>query len=483
MTGAIISQPPITELPPGQNTANPVVLPGVTYDFASLSVAQTWTALQTFAAGFTSTASIAAPTIFAGADAPQFVWSATGQPTNQKNWDASVFGTTLQFRADDDAFASANAWMTVSRGAGATVSNVSIETSLSVLPAANSIAQGIGVTQTQAGTIAGGTPFAFTPINASNYINVSSDTVNNGDGNERTALGIIQKTGGSTVSGQRSAFHAEQWLTAPTAPGLTELDIVGATLQVYGQVGNSGGNFIASNSVAFLSGTGAGGLSGHEIDIEAIAGSSTDNKFGLTIVQVSPDAVQGSVIDAGIAFYNNGTSGGWKQGIAFNGSTVSNGGVAIDMSDLTAGGPAYLLKGPGSHFVVDGNANIAGNTITLGTTTNPIFINGFTSGTGTFVAPTVLGSARWTLPTNTGTFVVTASAPFTVNAATGNLTLSGIVPVANGGTGISSLGTGVATALGVNVGSAGSPVVTGGVLGTHRRASLQTPRGYRLRQA
>ena len=44
--------------------------------------------------------------------------------------------------------------------------------------------------------------------------------------------------------------------------------------------------------------------------------------------------------------------------------------------------------------------------------------------------------------------------------------VSGTLPVANGGTGITSLGTGVATALGVNVGSAGAFVVNGGALGT-----------------
>jgi hypothetical protein len=44
--------------------------------------------------------------------------------------------------------------------------------------------------------------------------------------------------------------------------------------------------------------------------------------------------------------------------------------------------------------------------------------------------------------------------------------VSGTLPVANGGTGITSLGTGVATALGVNVGTAGAFVVNGGVLGT-----------------
>jgi hypothetical protein len=44
--------------------------------------------------------------------------------------------------------------------------------------------------------------------------------------------------------------------------------------------------------------------------------------------------------------------------------------------------------------------------------------------------------------------------------------VSGTLPVGNGGTGITSFGTGVATALGVNTGSSGAFVVNGGVLGT-----------------
>ncbi len=52
------------------------------------------------------------------------------------------------------------------------------------------------------------------------------------------------------------------------------------------------------------------------------------------------------------------------------------------------------------------------------------------------------------------------------SATTGAITLGGTLAVANGGTGITSFGTGVATALGVNTGSSGSFVVNGGALGT-----------------
>ena len=55
--------------------------------------------------------------------------------------------------------------------------------------------------------------------------------------------------------------------------------------------------------------------------------------------------------------------------------------------------------------------------------------------------------------------------------------VSGTLPVANGGTGITSFGTGVATALGVNTGTAGAFVVDGGALGTPSSGTLTSATG------
>jgi hypothetical protein len=58
--------------------------------------------------------------------------------------------------------------------------------------------------------------------------------------------------------------------------------------------------------------------------------------------------------------------------------------------------------------------------------------------------------------------------------------VNGTLPVANGGTGITSFGTGVATALGVNTGSAGAFVVNGGALGTPSSGTLTSATGLPL---
>ena len=83
-------------------------------------------------------------------------------------------------------------------------------------------------------------------------------------------------------------------------------------------------------------------------------------------------------------------------------------------------------------------------------------------GGGAGEAPTVLGS----LGTTTTVLHGNAAGAPTFAAVSLTADVSGTLPVANGGTGITALGTGVATALGVNVGSAGAFVTLNGAGGT-----------------
>lgn len=81
-----------------------------------------------------------------------------------------------------------------------------------------------------------------------------------------------------------------------------------------------------------------------------------------------------------------------------------------------------------------------------------------------------VSSVAMTVPS----FLSVSGSPIT-SSGTLAVSLSGTpLPVANGGTGITSFGTGVATALGINVGSSGAFVVNNGALGTPSSGTLSS---------
>ena len=177
----------------------------------------------------------------------------------------------------------------------------------------------------------------------------------------------------------------------------------------------------------------------------------------------------------------------------------------LNTADYTATSPPDPSSGWTDIF---GCTSTAGCTIgTVGALSGSLGFTGSTSGAAIIIAQNIAGSPTLTLPDSSGTFAVSASAPLALSATTGALTCAGCLtntPAAltktddtnvtltlggtpatallqatsltlgwtgtlaesRGGTGISSLGTGVATALGVNVGSAGAFVTFNGALGT-----------------
>jgi hypothetical protein len=131
-----------------------------------------------------------------------------------------------------------------------------------------------------------------------------------------------------------------------------------------------------------------------------------------------------------------------------------------------------------------GDGTTAWNTLTV--------LNGVTaSATAVFTNKTLdtaatgnvlkINGTQVTAVTGTGAVVLETSPTLTTPAlgtpSSATLTNATGLPVASG---ISGLGTGVATALAVNVGSAGAPVVNGGALGTPSSGTLTSATGLPL---
>ena len=132
-----------------------------------------------------------------------------------------------------------------------------------------------------------------------------------------------------------------------------------------------------------------------------------------------------------------------------NSSLVTDATNTTTGSIITAGG-----VGVAKALFVGTTANIAGATTLAGVTATSITDSGTLAVTGATTLSSTLGVTGVATLGNGAILGTPASA--TLTNATG-------LPIASG---VSGLGTGVATALAVNVGSAGAPVVNGGVLGT-----------------
>ena len=104
------------------------------------------------------------------------------------------------------------------------------------------------------------------------------------------------------------------------------------------------------------------------------------------------------------------------------------------------------------------NTNLAAGELAINTNDGKLF---YKDSSGVVQVIATKAAAAGVLSFSAGTTGLTPS-----TATSGAVTLAGTLAIANGGTGLTALGTGVQTAIGINVGTAGAVLVNGGVLGT-----------------
>ena len=143
-------------------------------------------------------------------------------------------------------------------------------------------------------------------------------------------------------------------------------------------------------------------------------------------------------------------------------ATIPNSGLTN--SSVTFNGVAVALGASGTITAVNPNA------LTIGTGLSGTSYNG-SSAVTIALSNTAVTAGNYGSATQVGTFTVNAQ---------GQLTLAGNTTVTPAVGSITGLGTGVATALAVNVGSAGAFVVNGGALGTPSSGTLTNATGLPL---
>jgi hypothetical protein len=170
---------------------------------------------------------------------------------------------------------------------------------------------------------------------------------------------------------------------------------------------------------------------------------------------------------------------GLGTGVATFLGTPSSANLASAVSDETGSGALVFANSPtlvtpalgtpsalvGTNITGTASSLTAGNVTTNANLTGAITSTGNATSLGSFSSANLLGAL--TDETGTGSAVFATSptlvTPILGTPTSATLTNATGLPIS---TGVSGLGTGVATALAVNVGSAGAPLVNGGVLGT-----------------
>ena len=326
--------------------------------------------------------------------------------------------------------------------------------------------------------------------------------------------GVTAGTYGSTSSAPTITVDSYGRITAASSSTITPATIGAAASSITITAGSGltgGGDLTANRTIAFASQAAFTILSNNSsasgvptgVSLSAILDSNIGNTQGEMIfrgsggwVGLSPGTsgqllqTKGAGADpawttiSGVGTVTSVNGSGGTTGLTLTGGPITSSGT------LTLGGTLAIANGGTGQTT----ASAAFNALSPITSTGDLIIgNGTNSatrlaiGTSGYVLTSNGTTASWAASSGGVSSFSAGTTGFTPNTATtGAITLSGTLNIANGGTGITSFGTGVQTALGQNVTGSGSivlatsPTLVTPALGTPSSATLTNATGLPL---
>lgn len=185
-----------------------------------------------------------------------------------------------------------------------------------------------------------------------------------------------------------------------------------------------------------------------------------------TYAAVAASSITWSGTSGGIPYFNSTSTIASSALLGANQLIVGGGAGAAPATIGTLGTTTTLLHGNAAGAPTFGAVVSADMNITTTSCTNQFVTAISSGGVGTCTTDTLAGAQHANQGTTTTVLHGNAGGNPSWAAVSLTADVTGTLPAGNGGTGITALGTGVATALGINVGSAGAFVTFNGALGT-----------------